>query len=44
MLTALPLEMAKSYQNDWLQLVTAAVRTTEAAGHAVAAKVEHYRN
>ena len=41
MLSALPLEMAKTYQEDWLQLVTAAVRTTEAAGHAVAAKVEH---
>jgi hypothetical protein len=44
MLAALPLEMAKSYQEDWLQLVTAAVRTTEAAGHAVASKVEHLAN
>jgi hypothetical protein len=44
MLTALPLEMAKSYQNDWLQLVIAAVRTTEAAGHAVTARVEHLSN
>ncbi|MGH6848694.1 MAG: phasin family protein [Methylocella sp.] len=39
MLTALPLDMAKPYQqHDWLQLVTAAVQTTEAAGRAAAAK------
>ncbi len=44
MLAALPLEMAESYQEDWLQLVTAAVRTTEAAGNAVAARVEHLSN
>ena len=41
MLAALPLEMAKSYQRDWLQLVTTAVQTTEAAQHAVAARVKH---
>ena len=40
MLAALPLEMAKTYQQDSLQLVTAAVRTTEAAGHPVAVRVE----
>ena len=41
MLASLPLEMAKSYQRDWLQLVTTAVQTTEAAQHAVAARVKH---
>jgi hypothetical protein len=40
MLTALPLDMAKTYQRDWLQLVTAALQSTEAAGHAAAARVE----
>jgi hypothetical protein len=41
MLTALPLEMAKPYQqHDWLQLVTAAIQATEAAGHPAAARVE----
>jgi hypothetical protein len=36
MVTTLPLEMAKTYQTDWLQLINAAVQTTEAAAHAAA--------
>ena len=42
MLATVPLEIAKTYQKDWLQLVTAALQTTEAARHAAAAGVERF--
>jgi hypothetical protein len=42
MLATVPLEIAKTYQNDWLQLVTTALQTNEAAGHVAAASVERF--
>ncbi len=42
LLTAFPLEMTKTYQDALTKCVNAAVKTTEAAGQAMAANVERF--
>jgi hypothetical protein len=42
LMTAFPMEMTKTYQDALTKCVSAAVKTTEAAGHAMAANVERF--
>jgi hypothetical protein len=42
LLTALPIEMTKTYQDAWTKSISAAVRTSEEAGRKAVDGVEHF--